>query len=110
MKTAKEFVQVNYQMKIDSTYLSENVTYGFRRGGIFFKEDRWICPSCELVENENNFSEWIDHEPIAFGKKPRVHELWDLSLPFLLYKESNSDTLVIVKDGFTLKFLLQHCE
>lgn len=95
-------------MKIDPTMIIGNEKHGALRGAVFYKKGYFIDTSAKLIENNCGFNSWESNGPIVdLNKDPHECTLDDLGLPYVVYKEANSDTLHIKKDGCILKFLLR---
>lgn len=81
--------------------------FGVGRGGIAFTQDEYISGNAILVENKSEFMAWESNGPsIGFDTIPHEYTLSDLGFPFKIFKTPDSDTILVLKDGFVLKFLL----
>ena len=81
------------------------------RGGIFINDTLVIRSYSKLIKNVEGFKGWRSDGPIiSFSSEPYVHTLGDLSPPYQLSKEKNNDTIIVRKDGYELKFLLDNGE
>ena len=70
------------------------------RGGTTYHDNKVVSSKSLLIENSGNFDDW------RFRSKtnPSFHVLDDLDGPYYMYKAANNDTIVVIKDGYVLKF------
>lgn len=107
-RQANKYIRINSQVKIDSVMITGNENYGALRGAVFYKKGYFISTSAKLIENNCEFNSWESNGRIVdLNKDPHEYTLDDLGLPYVIYKDVNSDTLHIKKDGCILKFLLR---
>jgi hypothetical protein len=98
-----QLVRVNHEMKIDTS----KVIWGNDRGGIEFNDSLVIASYCPVIEQPKGFEEWSSGPPLIDGDdNPYIYRLGNLRVPYYLYKEANSDTIMVFSKGYTLKFLL----
>jgi hypothetical protein len=112
-KAAESNVGTCKETDIPQILLTGDEVFGSLRGGVFYKKDHYISTSAILVKNENNFHDWVSNGPIIdFDAIPHQYRLGDLGLPYKVSKLANSDTIVIVKEEFKLKFLIidENCQ
>lgn len=53
-----------------------------------------------LVENKDGYDEWNT----TIKSNPERRYLWFLPGPYHMYKAAYNDTIVVIKDGYVLKF------
>jgi len=90
---------VKYEEEIPPTHIT---SYGTSlRGAIAYKKKHIFSSSSGLVENKRKYKPIIENAIIQ--KRP---EIFDLDFPYTVSKKKNSDTLIVEKDGYILKFLI----
>ncbi len=97
--------EITVETRIDSVYLSKsNVSY-HRRVTITIEDIGNIRSDLELISNLQGFNEW-EYEPplIKFSDYHYIPEIGHLPLPYIFFKQENSDTIVVRKDSFFLYF------
>ncbi len=101
-----------YKVADFTTYIPETFVtgkLGGLRGGLYYNDSCAISTSAKLIENKQGFKNWKSNDPyISFPGRTSDHLLNDLSFPYTISKEANSDTLLVQKNGYVLKFLLWH--
>ena len=98
----KKHKYITYEEYVDT---SEVEPTSVTRGILVFNNSRYVSMGCELVENKSGYDDWERVGPlIDLNNIPHIHTLFDLSLPYSIYKEKNTDTFEIIKDTFVLKF------
>ena len=76
------------------------------RGGLFYAPQCVVSCSCKLIENKDGFNNWKR----ASKNNPKDHIISHLSGPYYMFKKPNNDTIVVIKDGYVLKFKLPNSE
>ena len=97
-KHAKSLKHLAYDIELDTTFVVNPVN---NRGGLFYDNYEFVVNSgSELVENKQGYDDW------NFYRKtnPSSHALSHLPGPYYMYKASYNDTIVVIKDGYVLKF------
>ena len=103
-QVSKYFI-ANFETEIVSTAITGK--FGGGRGGIGYKKYHFISTSAILIENKSRYNKWKSNGLIIdFNSDPHSYTLDDLALPYTISKSANSDTLLVEKDGYTLKFLM----
>jgi len=101
-KSQRDYAAVKYEEEIPPTYLTGDEDFASsRRGGIAYAAYRCFPISSSLVENNGNYKPIIENAIIQ--KRPAI---FDLDFPYTVSKKKNSDTLIVEKDGYILKFLI----
>lgn len=96
--------EISYSDYLDTT-LIELENSG--RGGLRLDTNFYLRWSYYIEDNNSSYSGWETHEPIiSFTNNPYKLGIKDVPFPFKVYKLANSDTLVVLKDSFELKFKL----
>lgn len=67
----------------------------------------WLSGLVELVENKQNFDQWNHSYKHC---KPNEHQIYHIDCPYYMFKKPNNDTIVVIKDGYVLKFKLPNSE
>ncbi len=98
-KRAMEMDYLTYEKPQDTIKIESPVS---DRGGINYLEDRVVSSKSQLVENNDAYDGWRYRSKV----NPQFHTLNDLEGPYYMYKAANNDTIVVIKDGYVLKFLL----
>ena len=98
-KKVQEMDYLTYEKPQDTIKIESPVS---DRGGINYLEDRVVSSKSQLVENNDAYDGWRYRSKV----NPQFHTLNDLEGPYYMYKAANNDTIVVVKDGYVLKFLL----
>lgn len=97
--------EISYSDYLDTT-LIEFENSG--RGGLRLDTNFYLRWSYYIEDNNSSYSGWETHEPIiSFTNEPYKLGIRDVPFPFKVYKRANSDTLVVLKDSFELKFKLR---
>ena len=105
--TAKKYLEASYVDQIDTTFITGHDYFGAFRAAVFFKKNTFISTDAILIENKSRYNKWKSNGPIIdFNSDPHSYTLGDLGLPYTIFKRANSDTLLVEKDGYTLKFLM----
>lgn len=95
---------IERQMEISSVVVDGS--YGYGRGGIYISRDSVIGMSSMLIGDDLQNNElW----KIVYRRSHR-YRLGDLSFPYELSKKANNDTIVVHKDRYEFKFLLNTME
>lgn len=97
-KTAKSVNYLEYHEALDTTYV---VHPAGGRGWLTYDHYEYAVNSkSELVENKQGYDDW------NFYRKtdPSSHALSHLPGPYYMYKAAYNDTIVVIKDGYVLKF------
>lgn len=98
-KKVQEMDYLTYEKPQDTIKIESPVS---DRGGINYLEDRVVSSKSQLVENNDAYDGWRYRSKV----NPQFHTLNDLEGPYYMYKAANNDTIVVIKDGYVLKFLL----
>lgn len=97
-KKAENVNYLEYHETLDTTYV---VHPAGGRGWLTYDHYEYAVNSrSELVENNQGYDDW------NFYRKtdPTGHALSHLPGPYYMYKAANNDTIVVIKDGYVLKF------
>ena len=97
-KKAEKVNYLEYHETLDTTYV---VHPAGGRGWLTYDHYEYAVNSkSELVENKQSYDDW------NFYRKtnPSSHSLSHLPGPYYMYKAANNDTIVVIKDGYVLKF------
>jgi len=97
-KKAENVNYLEYHETLDTTYV---VHPAGGRGWLTYDHYKYAVNSrSELVENNQGYDDW------NFYRKtdPTSHALSHLPDPYYMYKAANNDTIVVIKDGYVLKF------
>ncbi|MBP5708760.1 MAG: hypothetical protein J6W61_03235 [Bacteroidales bacterium] len=104
-KEAERYIRATTATEIPMTQITGDEGYGHLNGTIFYDINRYISSSSELIGNDPLSKDlWYNGRR---KNKPNRYILFDLKLPYSLYKEKDNDTIIVIKDGFELKFLLE---
>ena len=104
-KETEKYVRATTATEIPMTQITGDEGYGHLNGTIFYDINRYISSSSELIGNDPLSKDlWYNGRR---KNKPNRYILFDLKLPYSLYKEKDNDTIIVIKDGFELKFLLE---
>jgi hypothetical protein len=105
-KRTSNRITVNFDYKVDSININGTSNYK-DRGGILFNEKFVINTSAKWIEDDCGYKNWESNGPIIdFDSLPHEYTLDDLGVPYIIFKESNNDTLHVIKDDCSFKFLL----
>jgi len=106
-KTTGKFKEATFETGIDTVLVTGNEFFGAGRGAIAYSNDRYIHSAARLVENKSGFSNRESNGPVIdFDTIPHRYILDDLGFPYKIYKKADSDTIVVLKDGLVMKFIL----
>lgn len=107
-KSAGKYIKADFKTEIKPIELNGSESYGGLRGGLFYEKNKFLCTSAKLIDNNPiERSLWDSHGPLVdFDNIPHHYSLDDLSLPFILSKQSDNDTIIVIKNGITIKFIL----
>lgn len=101
-----KYKEATFETEIQETKLPVNLPYP-GRGGITYDNNCYISSNAMLVENLSSFSDWKSNGPIIdFDTILHKYTLDDMDFPYIISKKANSDTIIVFKNGFVLKFLL----
>jgi len=95
-------VLVTKDMKVDTTEINSSGD----RGTIFLKDKLGLLSYCPIIDEPEGFDGWYSINAKLASGKPYVKRLNSLKVPYLLYKNAYSDTILVFSKGYTLKFLL----
>lgn len=88
---------------IDTTYVTiENE----EKEVILLNDSLMIFSHIELIENYDNFNDWKNLPVISLNNKKNKYTLMNVTYPYIIFKEIDSDTVIVIKDTFELKFKL----
>jgi ABC-type uncharacterized transport system permease subunit len=88
---------------LDTTYVTiENE----EKEVILLKDSLMIFSHIGLIENYNNFNDWKSLPIITLSSKKHKYTLMNVPYPYIIFKGINSDTVIVIKDTFELKFKL----
>ena len=105
-KEAERYIRATTATEIPMTQITGDEGYGHLNGTIFYDNNRYISSSSELIGNDPLSKDlWYNGRR---KNKPNRYILFDLKLPYSLYKGKDNDTIIVIKDGFELKFLLEY--
>jgi hypothetical protein len=106
---SKNYKAVTATEKIDTINLTGDEKYGYLRGAVFYKPNRFISEAILLDVDCNNETayEKNDSDPntLKHMAYPSPYYLSDLSRPFILYKSTDS-IINIRKQGCLMRFKL----
>lgn len=105
-KVARNYKKADYKMKIEKALITGKEGYGSGRGVVFYKENHFISTSSKYISSNCNFDDWKGGPLLKFNSEPYKYRLFDLRLPYSVFKKKNNDTLIVEKDSCTLKFKL----
>lgn len=97
---ARSVDYLQYHEAMDTTYVVRPVN---DRGWLFYNGNDYthaVNSNAVLVENKNGYDGWR----FISKSDPSFHRLSSLPGPYRMYKAAYSDTIVVVKDGFLMKF------
>ncbi len=107
-KVVTRYKQANIETEIDSKIILGNEKYGYLRGAVFYSKDKYVSASATLIGDSPASNIWKSAGPIIdFDNIPYRHTLNDLSFPYSLRKKERNDTILVQKDKYNLKFLMQ---
>ena len=97
-KKAESVDYLQYHEAMDTTYVTRPAA---GRGWIPYDNyTHAVNANSILVENKDGYDEWN----ITIKSNPERRYLWFLPGPYLMYKAAYNDTIVVIKDGFLMKF------
>lgn len=97
-KRVNSYNYLDYYKQMDTTYVVNPVN---DRGGLFYDNYEFVVSSkSKLVENEQGYSNWNFYSKTNSSS----HSLSHLPGPYYMYKAAYNDTIVVIKDGYVLKF------
>ncbi|MDO4803044.1 MAG: hypothetical protein Q4A15_12835 [Prevotellaceae bacterium] len=103
-KRASSYKYLRYEDGLDTTAIINPIAM---RGGLFYDDFEFVVNcSSKLVENNGEYDNWNYYRK----SNPSYHNLADLPGPYLMFKPANNDTIVVIKDGYVLKFILPNPE
>lgn len=97
---AKSVDYLEYHEAMDTTYVVRPVN---DRGWLFYEGNDYkhaVSSNAVLVENKDSYDGWN----ITIKSNPERRYLWFLPGPYYMYKATYNDTIVVIKDGFLMKF------
>lgn len=97
---ARSVDYLQYHEAMDTTYVVRPVN---DRGWLFYDGNDYthaVNSNAVLVENKNGYDGWKH----ISKSNPSFHRLSSLPGPYHMYKAAYSDTIIVVKDGFVMKF------
>ena len=97
-KFVKEhYVTVSYTQPLDTVFVENPHSY---RGGTEYIDSHFIPASSVLVDNKDGWNGWnfYSKEDINY------HNISHVDGPYYMYKAANNDTIIVIKDGYVLKF------
>ena len=104
-KKAEKFVMATTATEIPLTQITSR--FGEVRGAIFYDRYNYVSSSSRLIGNDPLSKDiWVKYG-IGKNNTPPYYNLFLLETPYSLYKEKDNDTIIVIKDGFELKFLLK---
>ena len=84
--------------------------YGELGGAIYYDRNCYISSDSKLIGNDPLSKDIWDNYSFKKNDPPPRYTLFYLKTPYSLYKEKDNDTIIVIKDGFELKFLLESNE
>jgi len=107
-ESAAKYLEADCKTEIKPTEFDGSVTNGSLRGGLFYEKNKFLSTSAKLIDkNPIDKKLWDSHGPLFdFDNNPHHYTLDDLSFPYILSKQSDNDTIVVIKNGITLKFIM----
>ena len=96
-RKVKEKYYLTYEKLQDTILVEDPIS---KRGSTTYCDNKVVSSKSRLIENKGNFEDW------RFRSKnnPSFHILDDIDGPYYMYKAANNDTIVVIKDGYVLKF------
>lgn len=73
---------------------------------ILLNDSLMILSHIGLIENYNNFNDWKNLPIITLSSKKYKYTLMNVPYPYIMFKVRDSDTVIVIKDTFELKFKL----
>ena len=106
-KRVKKYTEANFKTYIARTLVSVENECWSSRGTLFYRTNHSISMSCLLIENDNGFSNWLHNGPVIdFDTIPHKYTIGDLGFPYYIFKKANNDTIIVEKEEYILKFLM----
>jgi hypothetical protein len=107
-KSTAKYIEADFNTEIKPTELNGSETYGILRGGLFYEKNKFLSTSAKFIFNNSiDKNIWESHGPlIDFNNNPHHYTLDDLSLPYIISKQADSDTIIVIKNGIPLKFTM----
>jgi hypothetical protein len=96
-KRAMEMDYLTYEKSQDTILVEHPVV---NRGSVIYYGDKVADANSILVENKDRFDDWSFRSKVD----PSFHNLDDIRGSYYMYKAANNDTIVVIKDGYVLKF------
>ena len=97
---AKSVDYLQYHEAMDTTYVVRPFN---DRGWLFYEGNDYkhaVSSDAVLVENKDGYDGW----KFISKSNPNFHRLSSLPGPYYMYKATYNDTIVVIKDGFLMKF------
>lgn len=93
----EHYVTLSYTQPLDTVFVENPHSY---RGCTEYMDFHVIPASSVLVDNKDGWNRWnfYSKEDINY------HNISHIDGPYYLYKAANNDTIVVIKDGYVLKF------
>lgn len=105
-KRAIYYRVADFGTEIKPTFIKGGEPFGSGRGGVYYKLNHSVSAVSYLVENKQNYNFKYGGPLVDFDTIPYRLQLGDLRFPYTLSKEADNDTIVVEKDGHSLKFLM----
>jgi hypothetical protein len=105
------FINESYQSKLKEIKFEDNLSLevknAYNERGIYILNDRYYVNSATFIIGEGTIKIKDDAiwRPEGSKHMPRIS---DVSAPFIIYKNKNTDTIFIKKDGSKISLLLSN--
>lgn len=107
-KNTAKFIEADFNTEIKPVELNGSETYGSLRGGLFYEKNKFLSTSAKLIfDDSKDKIIWKSHGPLVdFDNNPHHYTLDDLSFPYIISKQADNDTIVVIKNGIPIKFIM----
>lgn len=107
-KSAEKYVEAGFATEIKPVMVDGKKHFGSLRASIFYEENKFINSSAELVGNNPVDKElWDSHGPVVdLNNLPHQYTIGDMALPYMISKQANNDTIVVIKNNIKFRFKL----
>lgn len=111
-RSTAKYIEADFNTEIKPTELNGSETYGSLRGGLFYEKNKFLSTSAKFIFNNSiDKNIWKSHGPlIDFNNNPHHYTLDDLSFPYIISKQADNDTIVVIKNGISIKFTMDFAQ
>lgn len=103
-KKFRDVREISKSDLLDTTYITiENE----EKEVILLNDSLMIFSHIGLIENYNNFNDWKSLPIITLSSKKHKYTLMNVPYPYIIFKGIDSDTVIVIKDTFELKFKIE---